>query len=98
VIDAEQRLRVGAFNSPQAFSMPAVYADAVLGRIFLLADNTLNAYDMNSFNFLGSVTLPTTVNMEHPAVGLIRLVRWGTDGFAFRDGKRIYILRTTLAL
>lgn len=97
VIDAEQRLRVGAFNSPQAFSMPAIYADAVLGRIFLLADNTLNAYDMNSFNFLGSVTLPTTVNMEHPAVGLIRLVRWGTDGFAFRDGKRIYILRTTLA-
>jgi hypothetical protein len=43
------------------------------------------------------VTLPTTVNVEHQAVALIRVVRWGTDGLAFRDGQRIYILRTTLA-
>jgi len=97
VVDAEQRLKVGAFITPNFGSVSAVYADAVLGRIFLLADNTLDAYDMNSFAFLGSVTLPTTVNMEHQAVGLIRLVRWGTDGLAFRDGQRIYILRTTLA-
>lgn len=97
VVDAEQRLKVGAFVTPNFGSVSAVYADAVLGRIFLLADNTIDAYDMNSFVFLGSVTLPTTVNMEHQAVGLIRLVRWGTDGLAFRDGQRTYILRTTLA-
>jgi hypothetical protein len=95
VIDAERRLRVGTVNTSPTSS--AVYADAVLGRIFLLADNTVNAYDMNSFNFLGSVTLPTTVAAENAGVGLIRLVRWGTDGLAFRDGAHIYILRTTLA-
>ena len=97
VVDAEQRLKVGAFNTPNFGSVSAVYADAVLGRIFLLADNTIDVYDMNSFAFIGSVSLPTAVNMEHQAVGLIRLVRWGTDGLAFRDGQRIYILRTTLA-
>jgi hypothetical protein len=95
VIDAERRLRVGTFSASSTSS--AIYADAVLGRIFVLTENTVTAYDMNSFDFLGSVTLPTTVATEHQAVGLIRLVRWGTDGLAFRDGTRIYILRTTLA-
>jgi hypothetical protein len=97
VIDAERRLKVGGFTVSNTFTQPAVFPDSFLGRIFMLNDNTISVYDMNSFAFLGSVSLPTTVNAEHPTVGRIRLVRWGTDGLAFRDGYRVYILRTTLA-
>jgi hypothetical protein len=97
VIDAERHLAIGAVSLPLPLFEMGVYPDAELGRIFWLTSNQLNVFDMNTLNRLAVVTLPVTVFQEHPSVDMLRLVRWGTDGLAFRDGKRIFIFRTPLA-
>ncbi|HET7612607.1 MAG TPA: hypothetical protein VFK26_01680 [Gemmatimonadaceae bacterium] len=93
VVDAERRLKIGTFTSPSG-SVRAVYPDPVLGRIFQLIDNTINVYDMNTFGFLGSVSLPAAVNFDRNRE---TLVRFASDGLAFRDGNKIYLVRTPLA-
>lgn len=97
VIDPERRLRIGAVNLPLPLFEMGVYPDAELGRIFWLTSNNLNVFDMNTLKPLATIGLPATVYQEHPSVDMLRLVRWGTDGLAFRDGKRIFIFRSPLA-
>jgi hypothetical protein len=97
VIDAERRIRLGKFDIGLPVYERGVYADPQLGRIFWLTSNILKVFDMNTLSLLASITLPITVYQEHPSVDMMRLVKWGTDGLAFRDGKEIYILRTQLA-
>jgi hypothetical protein len=92
VIDAGRQSLVGTVGRGSAAE-----PDAALGRLFMLDDaGTITAWDMNLLSSLGSVNTGSSSN-EHPAVGRVRLVRWGSDGLAFRDGQRIYILRTPLA-
>ncbi len=74
----------------------AIHPEPVLGRVYVLNGGTISAFDMNTFQLLGSVMF-TRANSEHPALSRIKLVRWGTDGLAFRDGVKVYILRTTLS-
>jgi DNA-binding beta-propeller fold protein YncE len=92
IIDAQRRVRVGTFAS----GGEAIAPDPALGRAYVLNGNTITAFDLNTFQQLGAVTF-TRVNVEHPALSRMKLVRWGTDGLAFRDGAKVYILRTTLA-
>jgi hypothetical protein len=97
VIDPERNIRLGAVSLPLPMFEMAVYADADLGRIFWITSNNVNVFDMNTLKTLGVVNVPGTVYQEHPSVDMLRLVRWGTDGLAFRDGKRIFIFRTSMA-
>ncbi len=97
VIDPERDIRLGAVSLPLPLFEMAVYADADLGRIFWITSNNVNVFDMNTLKTLGGFSVPGTVYQEHPSVDMLRLVRWGTDGLAFRDGKRIFIFRTSMA-
>jgi uncharacterized repeat protein (TIGR01451 family) len=71
-----------------------VEPDAVAGRVFYLTHNNswqLKAYDVASRRLLGSVPLPDVVGTPSS------LVRWGTNGLAFRtSGNQLYIIRSPL--
>lgn len=95
VVDARRRVAVGAFGGGGGSNW-SVYADVPLGRAYFLAAGTLYAFDLNNYQSLGSVAI-SGVNEEHPAITRAKLVRWGADGLAFRDGVRIYIIRATIA-
>ena len=96
VADAAAHVQVGVVGSPGEGI--AALPDAELGRVFVLRPESasIEVYDINHFASLGSIPVGP-FNVEHPAVKLIRLVRWGTDGLAFRDGEKIHILRTPIA-
>src|SRR6185436_18324230 len=72
-----------------------VESDADTGRVFYL-DNTdgawrLRAYDIESFNPLGSLAIPRVVGTPSS------LVRWGTNGAAFRTSSgQLFIIRSSL--
>ena len=97
VIDPERNIRLGAVSLPLPIFEMAVCPDADLGRIFWITSNNVSVFDMNTLKTLGVIGVPGTVYQEHPSVDMLRLVRWGTDGLAFRDGKRIFIFRSPIA-
>lgn len=90
VVDAERRVRVGTIGSGHAIAV-----DARLGRAFVLADAAIHAYDLNTFQLLGSVPL-SGLSFEHPAAVVSRLVRCGADALAFRDTSGVHIIRSPL--
>jgi IPT/TIG domain len=94
VADAGAHVQVGVAG-PQGEGLAAL-PDAELGRVFILQRFSIEVYDINHFALLGSIPL-SGFHDEHPGVKLIRLVRWGTDGLAFRDGEKIHILRSPIA-
>lgn len=68
------------------------------GRVYVTSGAIIDGerWIRNTFQLLGTIGF-TRDDTEHPAQGRMRLVRWGTDGLAFRDGERVHIFRTTLA-
>jgi hypothetical protein len=95
VVDPGRHVRVGAMTV-DAFALAAV-PDPAVGRVFVLdMGGTVTVYDMNHFTTLGSFHVGALGN-EHPANMRYRLVRWGSDGLAFRDGEKIFIVRTPIA-
>lgn len=92
VIDASRHQQVG--------SVPAggmvLYPDAALGRLFYVSDGLFTAYDMNTFQTLGSFSVGGMFG-EHPANARPRLVRWAPDGLAYRVDDTIVIFRSPLA-
>lgn len=96
IVDPELLTRTGSFSGSQLAGTTAVYPDPALGRVFFLSDGVISAFDMNTLRSLGTINAPGTIN-EDPWTTRLRLVRWGPDGLAYRDGMKVYILRTTLA-
>lgn len=92
IVDGGRHVRVGSFAGSGASVLP----DAELGRAYIIDGGTITAFDLNHFQPLGNVFVSGVVP-EHPALSRLRLVRWGIDGLAFRDGTTIFILRTTLS-
>jgi hypothetical protein len=70
--------------------------EPALGRALLLDGPTLTAYDLNTFERLGAVTvfpsIPLALSLSHG-----KIVRWASDGLAIRDDNNVYIFRTGLA-
>ena len=64
--------------------------------MFFLSDGLITAFDMNTLRMLGAINAPGTIQ-EEPSATRLRLVRWGVDGLAYRDGSRVHVLRTPLA-
>jgi sugar lactone lactonase YvrE len=85
---------VGAFFSPLAFG--AIHAvDSANGRVFFLvgsgSDRQLRAFDINTFLPLGFV------NISGVSGDAFSLVRWGTNGLAFRTNNRqVFLIETAL--
>jgi hypothetical protein len=94
VIDAETGLIKGIFNN--AGSNGAMAVDSAAGRIYFLSDSgsstTLRAYDINTFLPVGSVTI-TGINSF---TGTTSLVRWGSNGLAFRTSTQIFLVQSAL--
>ena len=87
------------------FYEPSVIADAALGRAFILdnleSGSTIISYNSSTFNEAGQLSVPT-----NNCPFMEDLVRWGTDGLAFRcfdstgdttTNNSVYILRSSLA-
>ncbi len=95
-VDPELRTKVGAFSFSTLGQEATLHVDPRLGRVFLLFTGSITAYDMNTFQSVGSVSVPGTID-DHSYALPLRLARWSADGFAYRDGARVYFVRTTLA-
>lgn len=87
VVDASRHVRVGSFAAGGVSVLP----DPVLGRVFILSGGVIRVYDMNTFQLLGTITVPGVTG------GTRALVRWGTDGLAFANERVVRIIRTPLA-
>ncbi len=76
-------------------SAALVEADAASSRVFFLVQTDgwqLKAYDVPSRRLLGSVSVPNVMGTP------TSLVRWGTNGLAFRTtSNQVFIVRTPLA-
>src|SRR5215831_20205139 len=98
VIDPVSRTLVGRF---QLAAESLVRSDSSLGRVFFVSGNigttyTLLAFDINSFNSTGS--MPVEGITGGPPIGppgVASLIRWGTDGVAFRSGGQVAFAHTT---
>lgn len=110
VVDATTGALKGTFfGVNSSFSTLSVVPDSTIGRVFFLTSNgsssvTLRAYDMNTFLLIGTLTVPNVTGFPSS------LVRWGTNGLAFRangsssgssfdptnTNSKIYIVQTAL--
>ena len=92
VVDAENGLIKGVFTNTG--SNGAMFLDAAAGRIFFLSDSggntTLRAFDINTFLPLGAVTI-SGLNGTPTS-----LVRWGSNGLAFRTSTQIFLVQSAL--
>lgn len=97
-INPEAASVIGTFRlqdpSTFSFNSPLVLPDPQAGRIYFVLDdqNTvyLRVFDSKTFLKLGEVRLPGVS-------GTLRgLVRWGTNGIAFRSPTTVYLLQNSL--
>ena len=91
VVDAERHVRVGSFGLNAA----ALAVDPSAGRLFVLMDSGITVYDLNTYQQLGTIDIPE-ISFPHPALANTRLVRWGTDGLAFLDQDRLFLIRSPI--
>lgn len=99
VIDPENNRILGHFNVPD-LTGKSVVVDAALGRAFILTSTELAAYDINTFNKIGSIPNPVSSSSAYEPADL---TRWGTNGLAFRNRTQdnyptdqIYVIQTSL--
>lgn len=95
VVDAEAGQLLGTLDTSGTNYSPAeVCPDLPGGRVYFLVTSSqgseIRAYNARNYTWVGS--LP--VGLEPWNFG--SLVRWGTDGLAYRSGDKIYLVRTSL--
>jgi uncharacterized repeat protein (TIGR01451 family) len=84
IYDPERGIQVGSYGGQVA-------DDAASGRYYLLSPGSLVAFDQNTLLPVGTTTLPGVTGVG------ANIVRWGTNGFAFRmNGSQCAIVRTPL--
>jgi hypothetical protein len=91
VVDPEAGVVKGTFTGASGIVMAV---DPAIGRAFLLSSgfpSTLRAYDINTFLPLGSITIQG-INGTPTS-----LVRWGTNGLAFRTtSNQVFLIQSAL--
>jgi hypothetical protein len=99
VVEPESQTLVGRFK--MGVPGPAVLTpDPGTGRLYALVGGNgypffLEAFDLNTFLLLGSV--PVSAIASEPLSSLpSSLVRWGTNGLAFRVNNRVFLVQTSL--
>jgi len=91
-IDPNTATIVGTFAGVNTL---AFVPDSTINRIFFVTGNgssaTVKAFDLTTFQPAGSMTVPGVTNAPR------NLVRWGTNGLAFRTSAGdVYFVRTSL--
>jgi len=95
VVDPETGVQKGTFNLQGSTSL-TMTTDRALGRAFFLTQSSgstiqLRAFDLNTFLPIG------VVNISGTPSSATSLVRWGTNGLAFRTpDDRVFILQSAL--
>ena len=100
VYDLLSHRGLGAFNVPgidgwpqTSGGAPLVAPDLQNGRVFFLrytgTEVRLHSFDASRYQRIGSMIVPGVIVRPE------RLIRWGTDGFAFKNDK-LFIVRSTL--
>jgi DNA-binding beta-propeller fold protein YncE len=100
VYDLLSHRSLGTFNIPgidgwpqNSAGAPLVEPDLQNGRAFFLrysgTEVKLHAFDAKRYQNIGSMTVPGVILPPQ------RLIRWGSDGFAFMNDK-LFIVRSTL--
>ncbi|HYW72638.1 MAG TPA: Calx-beta domain-containing protein [Pyrinomonadaceae bacterium] len=94
VLDPETGLIKGIFTNTSSGAAMAV--DSAAGRIYFITDSggptMLRAFDINTFLPLGSVA----IGGLNGASSVTSLVRWGSNGLAFRTSTTIFLVQTAL--
>ena len=97
VVNPETPALLGTFSGVGAnASVKSVKPDVADNRVFFVSspndgyDGTaiIQAYDPNTFLPVGSLTIPNVVATYYD--GPSSLIRWGSDGLAFRAGGQIF--------
>jgi hypothetical protein len=93
VINPETATAAGNFGAKGSSALVA--PDSALGRVYFLSGSgstwTLSAYDQNNFSLIGSVAVAGISGTP------TSLVRWGTNGLAFRtSGNQVFLIQTSL--
>ena len=89
VVDPEALAVVGTFDLPLFFGERLVEPDLSAGRVYFLTGNTLHTFDLATFTQLGPpFGVPGAFGTPSS------LIRWGTDGLAYRtDNDQVFLLR-----
>jgi hypothetical protein len=74
----------------------ALAVDDRRGRGYEIHNGRLTAWDLNTFQALGSVKAAPAPQYLPPITFLSHAVRWGTDGLAYNDMGYVYIFRSPL--
>ncbi|HEX7981790.1 MAG TPA: hypothetical protein VF461_24505, partial [Gemmatimonadaceae bacterium] len=74
----------------------ALAVDDRRGRAYEIHNGTLTAWDLNTFQALGSVKAAPAPPYPAALVFLPQAVRWGTDGLAYNDIGWLYMFRSPL--
>ncbi len=79
VADPETNLILGKFNIG-TIAGSSVVVDHDTRRVYLLVNNEIQAFDLDTYNKIGSIPFPYDQNSYSNYTGL---VRWGVNGLAF---------------
>ncbi len=110
VYDAEAGALLGTlYVSGSTVAQGPTMADTTLGRVFMLDNpqgyvfsygyNQIQAFNISDFNSSSTSVIPVgvaTVSGYSSNAGPSHLIRWGTNGLAFRTGSGVYSLRSNL--
>ena len=92
VFDTAAQKIAGIF--PLSGSDTALTVDRQNNRAFGIASGsgncTIYAYELDTYRLAGSITTPCMQFLQR------KLVRWGTNGLAFRAGNRVYLIQSSL--
>jgi len=100
VSDPEAGIIKGSFTALGSGGNSIMTTDSALGRAFFVTTDgsglaTLRVFDLNTFVPLGSINLGFVAGP--PSSGTpSSLVRWGTNGLAFRNANRVFVIQTSL--
>lgn len=99
VLDPEAKIMKGSFTGFGFGWTSIMTTDTANGRAFFLTTSsssgpaTLRAYDLNTFTPIGSITFNIPSSSFN---GPSRLLRWGTNGLAFRVGSHVILIQSAL--
>jgi hypothetical protein len=101
VIDPGSMTGVGTFQDPLLTFQSLIKPDSSIGRVFFVSGNvgttyTVLVFDINSLNSIRSIPVESiTGGPPIGPPGVASLIRWGTDGIAFRSSLQIAFVHTS---
>jgi hypothetical protein len=102
VIDPVSRTLVGTFQAPLLTFQSLVKPDSSVGRVFFFSGGrpgipfTLLAFNMSTLQSTGSKPVEgITSNRDIASGEITSLIRWGSDGVAFRSSNQVVFAHTS---